>query len=180
MLSCISVQRASQKGFTLVEAMVVMVIVAILSSVAFASFGNWFARNRVNGAARQLHTELHTAKMKAIAENNTYRVDFDINNNVYTIYGAGTVSNAITIGSYYEDIVFGFITGTTAFGGGAISSSVTFSGSTVTFNPNGLSSQAGTIYLMPLNETRAKMQRSIDVNLVGRIKYRTHNGSNWE
>ena len=76
----------NNRGFTLVELMVVGVIVGILGVVAFASFGTWFASNRIEGAASQLLANMNLARMKAISENNNYIITFDSGDHKYSVY----------------------------------------------------------------------------------------------
>ncbi|MDO9528840.1 MAG: GspH/FimT family pseudopilin [Syntrophales bacterium] len=64
----------SQKGFTLVELMIVVAVMAIMSAFAFPAFQDWMVKNRLNGAARQVMSDLMEARMKAVKENTTVTV----------------------------------------------------------------------------------------------------------
>jgi type IV fimbrial biogenesis protein FimT len=64
----------SQKGFTLVELMIVVAVMAIMAAFAFPAYEDWMERNRLNGAARQVMSDLMEARMKAASQNNRFRV----------------------------------------------------------------------------------------------------------
>lgn len=174
--------KRGESGFTLVEAMVVVVIVGVLATVAVASYRTWFVKNRVNGAISQLYSEMHLAKMRSISENSTYRITFDTVNHAYTVFAGGTTDHTVSIGDNYEGIEFDYVPGTLKAGGSAlITKAVNFTGTppSILFRPTGLS-KAGSVYLKPGTDNRENMQRAIVVNIVGRIDKWKHNGTSWE
>ncbi|MFZ3221455.1 MAG: GspH/FimT family pseudopilin [Rhodoferax sp.] len=61
--------RHSQRGFTLIELMVVVVMVAILLSVGLPSFSNFIVGQRVKTAAFDLASTLLLARSEAIKRN---------------------------------------------------------------------------------------------------------------
>lgn len=63
-------------GFTVVELMVVMAIIAIFSSVAIAGLNNLIPRYQVKSAAQDLGTNLQKAKMEAVKSNRETLVTF--------------------------------------------------------------------------------------------------------
>ncbi len=66
----------TQKGFTLVELMVAIVIFAILATMAVPSFNSFIDKYRVKRAADTLSAFLINAKSEAIKRNATVRVVF--------------------------------------------------------------------------------------------------------
>ncbi len=54
------------KGFTLVELMLTVSIVAIALAVAIPAMDRWILQNRVNAELRSLHRDLQNARQKAI------------------------------------------------------------------------------------------------------------------
>jgi len=73
-----------KSGFTLMEMMVVMAVLATLAAIAIPSFMVLLPGMRLNGAARQVMGDLMGARMKAVKENNNFKV-FYLDNYQYRI-----------------------------------------------------------------------------------------------
>jgi len=58
--------RAANRGFTLVELMIVLVVAAILLMVTVPSFVNMFTRMRVEGTGNELSADLQYARTEAL------------------------------------------------------------------------------------------------------------------
>ena len=103
-------------GFTLIEMMMVIAIVAIMSAVAIPAFMSMLPGMRLNGAARQVMTDLMAARMDAVKQNNEFRVFFNSpGTNQYQILddddndGTADTGEAITtknIQDNYSDVTF--------------------------------------------------------------------------
>lgn len=188
--SIVEVKR--EAGFTFAELMITIAIVGILAAIAIPQLSEYLPRSRVNGAARDLFTELQVSKMKAISENNNYVITFNTSNNTYKIHDddnsngmedTGESIKTVDIEERYPGTGYGYITGTYNTSGSAlISKPVTFSGTppTLTFKPTGLA-KAGAVYLIPIAETSEKdRQRAITVTMIGRVRLYRHTGTEWE
>lgn len=170
-----------KSGFTLVEMMVVIAVAGVLTAIAIPTYIAWLPRHRANGAARQLFTDLQYARMRAISENNDYKVEFDTGNNLYKVYDDTVLVKTINIGEH-SGIAYGY-SSSTNWNGDTISSSVTFTGTppSVTFQPTGRANKNGSIYLKPTEDsTRKDRQRAISVISTGRVRMYKNNSTTWE
>ena len=73
----------NQKGVTLLELIIVMVIIAIGATLMAPSIGSWVPIYRLKSATRDIASTMRIAQMKAISNNILYRVTFETANNKY-------------------------------------------------------------------------------------------------
>ncbi|OPY11067.1 MAG: Fimbrial protein precursor [Syntrophus sp. PtaB.Bin001] len=107
-------KRYSAKGFTLVEMIIVIAIMAILAAVAAPNFQEYMIQRRLNGSARVIMSELMNARMQAVSQNNrvivslesnhSYRVVRDLNNN--GVVDGGETGTLVDIHQDYPDVNF--------------------------------------------------------------------------
>ena len=64
-------------GFTLSEMLIVVAVLAIMAAIAIPSFMALLPGMRLNGATRQVMTDLMNARMKAVKLNHRTKVFFD-------------------------------------------------------------------------------------------------------
>ncbi len=117
----------NQKGFSLVELLMVIVIVSILAAIAVPQMAQFIKNYRLNGATRVAWSDIQNARMTAIKENRSIRVDFGASS-----YSFVRVDTAETI--LNKDLSVGYP-------GVAVSSS----GGSVTFNSRGTAGPPTTI-----------------------------------
>jgi prepilin-type N-terminal cleavage/methylation domain-containing protein len=67
---------ANERGFTLVELLIGAMIISIMGAFAAPQFGSTLRAYRLNGATQVIWGDLHKARLMAIKENRTIRVDF--------------------------------------------------------------------------------------------------------
>ena len=66
--------RRAQAGVTLIETTTVSAVVAVLAGVAAPAFDQSLQRRHLEGAATQLETDIHQARMLAVARNAPLRI----------------------------------------------------------------------------------------------------------
>lgn len=90
----------NQKGVTLIELIVVMVIIAIGAVLTTPNIGGWLNNFRLRSATRDLVSTLRLAQIRAVSCNTNYQVVFDAANDSYIIQyqdtGGGYVTEGIT------------------------------------------------------------------------------------
>jgi len=59
----------TEKGFSLIELMIVVAIIAIFAAVAIPAFVHWIPNMRLKAAARDLYSNFQQARMEAIKRN---------------------------------------------------------------------------------------------------------------
>jgi len=67
----------NQRGFTLIELVVVMVIIAIGALLLVPNLGAWLPNFRLRSATRDIVSTMRAAQMKAVSHNAQYRVNLD-------------------------------------------------------------------------------------------------------
>ncbi len=70
--------NGSNKGFSILELLVVMAIIAVLAGVGIPAMLGRMSHMRLKRDARSVMTELNAARLKAITNNTKYRVDFTL------------------------------------------------------------------------------------------------------
>jgi type IV fimbrial biogenesis protein FimT len=137
-----------QRGFTIMEMMVAIAILAIMAVVSVPTIRSWIPNQRLRSAANELYTNLQWAKLNAIQKNETWTVSFDPDNLKYQILdGSDTSVRTVDLSSYGSSVDFGFGEATTEIGGGGTTDPVTYTGHAAAFNSRGMSGEAGYVYL---------------------------------
>jgi len=143
-------------GFTLIEMMVVIAVIAVLSAIAVPSFMEYARNKRLNGAARQVYTDLMNARQQAVTENKKIIVQF-VNNHQYQFVRDNDASETVTTGD--ETLVLRDIQ--------PEYSDVTFSaGFNPAFRPNG----TGKNPVITLTSSSTGKTKCITISTAGRIK----------
>jgi len=150
--------RKRESGFTLIEMMIVIAVLAIMAAIAIPNFMSLLPGMRLNGAARQVMGDLMAARMNAVKQNNEFKVFFgspsanqyqilDDDNNDGTADGGEAITTKNIQDNYY-DVTLG-------------------SNINPTFYPRGTANGNGTITLTSTNSGDSK---SVTVIITGRVK----------
>ena len=75
----------SQSAFTLTEVMVIVAVIGFLAAVAGPNILQMLPRIRLNNAAQRIASDLQFARMRSIATNKEYRLNFDVSTESYRI-----------------------------------------------------------------------------------------------
>ena len=67
------------RGFTLIEVLVVIFLIAIISAIATPNILSWRSNAKLRGAANNLKGDMERAKLKAIQENDAVAIHFTEN-----------------------------------------------------------------------------------------------------
>lgn len=70
-------QASCQQGFTLIEAMIVIAIIAVLLAIVVPSFNDFFEKNRLKRAAEEVYGLLAKAKAETVVRNMDLSVSVD-------------------------------------------------------------------------------------------------------
>jgi prepilin-type N-terminal cleavage/methylation domain-containing protein len=76
-----------QKGFTLLEGVMVFAIIAIVAAIAVPQFRKMAINGNLKAAAKDIMSDFASVRERAISENQNYSIVFDQDNNRYTVPG---------------------------------------------------------------------------------------------
>jgi prepilin-type N-terminal cleavage/methylation domain-containing protein len=113
----------NQKGVTLLELIIVMVIIAIGATLMAPGISSWMPQYRLKSATRDIVSTMRIAQIKAISNNLTYQVSFDPGNRSYILQYQDTGGGLVNDGDF-QVLSNGFQFNTT------------FAGNIVTFRPD--------------------------------------------
>jgi len=77
-------------GFTLIELMVVIAVLAIIATVAVPGMGNFLDSNKLRGATSQLYADLQYARSESIKQNSNISISLSSNGGTSWCYGIST------------------------------------------------------------------------------------------
>jgi len=120
--------KSSQKGFTLIELMIVVAIIAILAAIAIAQYQDYAIRAQVSEGAT-----LADGAKTAVAEFVNTHGRFTANNASYGLATSGSISGryveSVTAAGGIIDVTFGGVSHANIQGGHLLFSPVTHAGS---------------------------------------------------
>jgi len=140
--------------FTIIEIVVVIVIIAVMAAIAAPNLRKYMIQRRLNGAARQVMSDLMLARMQAVSKNNDFKITFE--GNSYTtlddkdndhVADAGEATVTKNIQTNYHDV------------------SLSVTNTPIYFKPRGTASEGTTITL-----TNPAGSKTLTVSITGRVK----------
>lgn len=174
--------KGSVVGFTLLELLVVLAVMATLFALAVPSYTQWIGEANSRKAARDVASVLRSARAQAISKDQEYSVAFDLDSNRYRILqGDGASGTPITEWISYPaevDMGRGGDCDTTAGDGSPDWDNV------LNFNPNGTAGGYPSQYICILDSDtdRPTFKAGVYSSTTGRIviEKRTPDNSGWE
>jgi len=73
-------------GFTLMEVMVTVGIIAIMSAIAIPNMISYLPKHRLNSGARDIYLAIQYARLRAVKEHIPVSVDFDTATETFTVF----------------------------------------------------------------------------------------------
>ncbi len=153
-------------GFTLIEMVVAMAILAILAGFAMPVFAKWLPNYRLKSAAREVFSNMQLAKLEAVKRNQL--CEFTITGNTYKLLKQdGSQIKEISLDDYGSGVKFeGPSPGDTT-------------NSPFTFNSRGMTQEMADQHVYLTNAKNSAYFR-ITVTGIGNITINKWNGSTWE
>lgn len=147
-----------QQGFTIPEMLIVLILIAIVAGIGFATFNRMAINSSLRTAARDIASDFQLARQRAMAENTSLTISFDSGNHAYRVPqpGGGELIKALA-----------------TYGGGITFTNVDLSGGNIiVFQPRGTTQQWGNVALQNSRGSTA----TIAVNSTGRanVQFEMH------
>lgn len=137
----------NQQGRFLIDLLVVIGIIALMTTISIPYFRKYQPNLKLNGAARELTSDIRLAQQLTITEQVVHLVDFDMANDRYDILKIDVSTTTVKSVTFDDEVNFQQITGLTdnqvifnSYGG------VSESGQVILVNTN---SQTATINIKP-------------------------------
>jgi prepilin-type N-terminal cleavage/methylation domain-containing protein len=152
-----------RRGFSLVEVLVVLLIVAVAGALLMPNVVRWIEIHRLKTTARQLVADLQFARIKAISEKVQHRLSFDNTKRAYTLEKGNLPVGSTTWTPIGLARVFS--EESNPYYARGIGLDDNFASHQIIFAPSGDVSPAGTVTLASPNESR-----KVIITLAGRAR----------
>lgn len=151
--------RHPMAGFTLIELMVTLTVIAVLGMVAVPSFNQAFLSNRLTGYANSFAASATYARSEAIKRNTTV-----------TLCSSGDGAACASSGGWQQGWIV--LAGTTVLQKqAALASGYHFTGdnSSIVFQPTGVGATDSTLVLCRATPSAGNQERQLRVTATGRV-----------
>lgn len=184
--------KTSPAGFTLIELMITLSIVAIMMGIGAPALFSALPGIRVSGAARQILSDLRLARTTAVEKGTPVVVKFHVGaTGTYILalddgdddYDASNPDDEllkeVPLADSYTNIEFSSASPdapTSPADGVDLDSGIA---NAITFNPNGSASEEGEIYIRPAGKTDSTNRRIAIVPSTGNARIESWDGAGW-
>ena len=149
----------NEKGFYLIEVVTVIIIIAILATVAYPRFKRWNDQSDIEAEARRVYYDLLMAKTTAYKNKNNVIVTFSPQRNSYKIHDDTNNNGRWDIGEVVKNIQlgdtlrFGIAPGIRDLEDRPLSQPLVMGGGKeVIFDNQGMANLNGSLYLIPSDD----------------------------
>ncbi|MDP2863389.1 MAG: prepilin-type N-terminal cleavage/methylation domain-containing protein [Desulfobacterales bacterium] len=151
----------NKAGFSMLELMIVVGIIAILSAIVTPNLIGWYQHQGLRSAVVELQSNLQLAKMSAVKQNQGCSVIVNAGAGSYNI---PCIGKTVSLGTYNGGVVFDSPNGSATAG-------------VLTFTSRGICTPFGSIYLT--NQDNSAYYRT-QVFISGGVATSKWNGAIWE
>ena len=134
--------RNKNKGFTLIELMIAVALMAILVALSIPAFGRYLQSWRLNGETDQLASMMRSARSAAVSKHVNTVFVFDTNNDNYYYFEDADGDGTKDVSEYSTETI--------DLPPGIILQGHTLSQAKIFFGPKGNANESGTITLQNL------------------------------
>ena len=169
-----------ESGFTLLELMVTIGIIAIMASIAIPNMMPWPAKHRMSGAAREIYSAMQYARFRAVKDKMPIAINFNAANDTFTVF-TDEISNNGTQDAGETLLKTGTMPADVDMFNAVFAGGNTFTG----FDARGLLIQAGGTSLLGnvrLNNTNRNLYRRVRLRISGNpvIESSADGGASWQ
>jgi len=165
-----------QKGFTLIEIMIVVAVLAIIATIAVPGMGNLLQSNKLRGATGQFFADIQFARSESIKQNSNISISVTSNGSTTWCYGLSnnsgcdcTITSPAAAGACaitQSGTKVLKVGQSSEFTGILLTSPTGTSQTVATFDPvRGIATASGSIILQSANNS----ETHVDISALGKI-----------
>lgn len=147
--------RGTNSGFTMIEVMIVVALIAIIAGIGIPAFSNWLPNYRLKSAATDMFSNMQLAKMEAVKLNRSIKIEFHTSPQPgsYELIDGANVIKSVNLQDYNHNGEIGFGHGSagkdaTTSGGTPPSDGVSFYSNELEFTSRGTTKgDSGYVYV---------------------------------